>query len=234
MKRLLPLLLILLLLLAACGKQPDTAANNNTETSAESSDQGEPRADESAFPPEQTAGAAEPDAPAQEGPDENELPIMTDGPIAPVDGVPAIGGGTVTLDGISSYLRVDLPEGWTWEQAGGTAEGTVYGLWPEDDPDFKVELHCWPDKFAMCGTGVTFQDYMLPNGQKATLATEEIGDELNWILILPESPDAFTIQFCVKTELYEAHRAELELLLGTIRQGVRAELTVVTPELADG
>ena len=113
-------------------------------------------------------------------------------------------------------------------------DGTVYGLWPEDDPDFKVELHCWPDKFAMCGTGVTFQDYMLPNGQKATLATEEIGDELNWILILPESPDAFTIQFCVKTELYEAHRAELELLLGTIRQGVRAELTVVTPELADG
>lgn len=230
MKRILPLLLILLLLLAACGEQPDTAANNNTEASAESPDQGETRADESAPSPEQTAGAAEPDAPAQEGPDENELPIMTDGPIAPVDGVPAIGGGTVTLDGISSYLRVDLPEGWTWEQAGGTAEGTVYGLWPEDDPDFKVELHYWPQKFAMCGTGVTFQDYTLPNGEKATLAYEQIGGEFSWVLILPEAPDSFTIQFAVPYSLYEAHRMELELMLGTIRQGVRAQLDVVSPE----
>ena len=216
MKRLLPLLLCLVLLLAACGTAPEPKQGDAPEPSVL---------------PEQTGEAA----PADPGPEEDELPPLTgDGPSAPNDGVPTIGGGTVTLDGISSYLRVDLPEGWTWAQAGGTVDGTVYGLWPEDDPDFKVELHCWPDKFAMCGTGVTFQDYMLPNGQKATLATEEIGDELNWILILPESPDAFTVQFCVKTELYEAHRAELELLLGTIRQGVRAELTVVTPELADG
>ena len=153
-----------------------------------------------------------------------------DGLFTPDDGVPTIGGGTVTLDGISSYLRVDLPEGWTWAQAGGTPTGTVYGLWPEADPDFKVELHYWPEKFAMCGTGVTIQDYTLPNGEKATLAYERIGDGISWVLILPEAPDSFTIQFAVPYSLYESHRAELELLLGTIRQGVLAHPDVVTPE----
>ena len=212
MKRLLPLLLILILLLSACGA---------------------PQTDEGgqALPPTEETPAPETPVPAKEGPDEDELPILTDdGLITPYDGVPTIGGETVTLDGISSYLRVDLPEGWTWAQAGGTPEGTVYGLWPETDPDFKVELHYWPEKFAMCGTGVTFQDYTLPNGEKATLAYERIDEEISWVLILPEAPDSFTIQFAVPYSLYESHRAELELLLGTIRQGVLAHPDVVTPE----
>ena len=217
MKRLLPLILILILLLSACGSAPRDEA------------------EQSPAPEDETAEEPAPDG---EGPDPDELPILTDdghfapddGHFTPDDGVPTLGGGTVTLDGISSYLRVDLPEGWTWAQAGGTPTGTVYGLWPEADPDFKVELHYWPEKFAMCGTGVTIQDYMLPNGEKATLAYERIDEEISWVLILPEAPDSFTIQFAVPYSLYESHRAELELLLGTIRQGVLAHPDVVTPE----
>jgi hypothetical protein len=86
----------------------------------------------------------------------------------------------------------------------------------------------------MCGTGVTFQDYTLPNGQKATLATEQIGEDFTWILNLPESPDSFTVQFTAPYALYEAHRAELELLLGTLQQGVLAHPDVVPVEEATG
>ena len=227
MKRILPLFLLLALLLSACGGVS-------------------PAGEDPTLPPEELS------APGGEGPEEDELPILTDGdspdedelPILTDDGLavpsaspapaeekaPALSGTELTLDGLSSYLRVTLPEGWTWAQAGGAVEGTVYGLWPEADPDFKVELHFWPEKFAMCGTGVTVQDYVLPGGQKAALATEENGETLFWTLILPEAPDSFTIQFSGDKALYEAHRAELELLLGTIRQGVRADLNVVTPE----
>ena len=224
MKRVLPLLLALLLL-AACGAAPEA---------------------EQALPPESEPGV--PDAPSptpHEGPDEDELPILTgeesaapaedegESP-APALPSPAV---TVTLDGISSYLRVTLPESWTWEQAGGTVDGTVYALYPEDDPGFKVELRRWPDGFGMCGTDVTFQEYTLPDGQKATLAYERTGEDFTWILILPESPDSFTVQFTSPYALYEAHRAELEQLLGTIQLGVLASLDgpdVVEPEEATG
>ena len=219
MKKLLPLLLILLLLLSACGapaEQPDPAPEETPE-----SEPGTPEA------PEPTT---------LEGMDEDELPIFPadgSGPAREED-APALGEETVTLDGIDSYLRVTLPEGWTWAQAAGAVEGTVYGLWPEDDPDFKVELHWWPERFAMCGTGVTFQDYTLPNGQKATLAYERIGEDFCWTLILPESPDSFTIQFNAPYALYEAHRAELEQMLGTLQQGVLAHPDVVPVEEATG
>lgn len=219
MKKLLPLLLILLLLLSACGapaEQPDPAPEETPE-----SEPGTPE---------------EPEPTTLEGMDEDELPIFpAEGSASPEkEDAPALGEETVTLDGTDSYLRLTLPQGWTWAQAAGTQEGTVYGLWPEDDPDFKVELHWWPERFAMCGTGVTFQDYTLPDGQKASLAYERIGEDFTWILILPESPDSFTVQFTAPYALYEAHRAELEQLLGTLQQGVLAHPDVVPVEEATG
>ena len=209
MKRMLPLLLALALLLAACGAPTDKAQT---------------------LPPDSETDAQEEAAPApDDGTDEDELPILVlSNPQEAA--APTLGDRAVTLDGLDSYLRVTLPQGWAWEQAAGTVEGTVYGLYPENDPDFKVELHYWPNRFGMCGTGVTFQDYTLPDGRTATLATEEIAGSLSWTLILPESPDSFTVQFTADMALYEAHRAELELMLGTIQQGVLAGLDVVQPE----
>lgn len=207
MERILPLLLAALLLLSACGAVP-----------------AEPAGAPDVIPPASETSAPAPVQPTpHEGPDEDELPILTD---LPEGGeAPAPGGETVTLDGSDSFLRVVLPEGWTWAQAGGTEKGTVYGLWPEDDPAFRVELHLWPENsFGMCGTGVTYEDYALPNGETATLATETNSGWLNWILILPQAPDCFTIQFGVETAVYEAHRDELELLLGTVQHGVLAGL----------
>ena len=217
MKKLIPFLLILSLLLAACGGAAQPAPSQPEPAKTESSP------------------ASPSPSPAEETPSlEFELPLIGDGPLTPAGELPVLSEETVTLDGIASYLRLTLPEGWTWAQAAGTVDGTVYGLWPEEDPAFKLELHYWPDRFAMCGTGVSFTDYPLPDGKTATLATEQIGEDLTWILILPESPDSFTVQFVGPQALYEAHRAELELLLSTLQQGVKAQLDVVQPGTVTG
>ena len=217
MKKLIPFLLILSLLLAACGGAAQPAPS-----------QPEPAKTES-------APASPSPSPAEETPSQEfELPLIGDEPLTPAGELPVLSEETVTLDGIASYLRLTLPEGWTWAQAGGTQEGTVYALYPESDPAFKVELHYWPQRFGMCGTGVTFEDFSLPDGKTATLATEQIGEELMWTLILPESPDSFTIQFVAPAALYESHQAELELLLSTLQQGVKAQLDVVQPGTVTG
>ena len=218
MKKLIPLLLILSLLLAACGSVVPPA-------------QSEPQAEKTEAAP---ASSTPSPSPTEAQPQEFELPVLGSESLPPVGELPALGTEIVTLDGISSYLRLTLPEGWTWEQAAGTQEGTVYGLYPEKDPAFKVELHYWPQRFGMCGTGVSFEDFSLPDGKTATLATEQMGEELMWTLILPESPDSFTIQFVASNALYEAHRAELELLLSTLQQGVKAQLDVVQPGTVTG
>ena len=151
MKKLIPFLLILSLLLAACGGAAQPAQSEARPAKTES------------------APASPSPSPAEETPaQEFELPLLGDEPLTPAGELPALGTEIVTLDGISSYLRVTLPEGWTWEQAAGTQEGTVYALYPESDPAFKVELHYWPQRFAMCGTGVTSEDFSLPGGKTAT------------------------------------------------------------------
>lgn len=220
MKKLIPFLLILSLLLAACGSVVPPAQSEPQPTKTES------------------VPASPSPSPTEAQPQEFELPVLGSESLPPVGELPALGTEIVTLDGISSYLRLTLPEGWTWEQAAGTQEGTVYGLYPEKDPAFKVELHYWAEGFpGLCGIGMSFSDYTLPDGRKANITYEISDEEIWWWMILPESPDAFSIQFGVPYALYEAHRAELEQMLGTIQLGVLASLDgpdVVETEEATG
>ena len=204
MKRTLLPLLLCFLLLCACGKEA-----GNEPAPAEASPEEEGLA-EGIFREEDDEGL--------------ELPILSLKETAtPVSPEPELSQTVVTLDGISSYLRLTLPQGWSWREGEENADRHALELYPDDQPDFTVELVLWKDRFGMCGTGVSFSDYPLPNGQTATLAAEEVGDSLIWTLILPESPDSFTIQFSGNRTAFAQRQAELDLMLSTLQQGVRAE-----------
>ena len=208
MKKYLPILLAVLLL-SACGAAPETAMPETTpaETATESS------------APE--AEAAQTETPAE--PEESEAPaeVEEEGPMTE-ETAPTAEPESVTLDGVSSYLRLTLPEGWTWkEEESGLGLRSLVLCAPTDD-GFQAELVLW-DFFGMCGTGVEFREIELADGMHATLATEVNGGYLWWTLILPPSPDQFTLQFGAEREVCEAHQAELDEILDSIRIGVLAE-----------
>ena len=136
------------------------------------------------------------------------------------------GGETVTLDGLDSYLRLTLPENWSWAEGETGESRRSLLLAPPTNDGFRLELVCW-DSFGMCGTGVDFSDYTLPDGRTATLAVEKSGGQVWWTLILPESPDQFTIQFGAPQSVLDAHQAELDAMLETLQLG---ELSHIPPQ----
>ena len=132
-------------------------------------------------------------------------------------------GETVTLDGVDSYLRLTLPEGWDWTEGETVEDRASLVLTPRTNDGFRVELVCW-DSFGMCGTGVDFSEYTLPDGRTATLAVEKNNGQVWWTLILPESPDQFTIQFQASESVLKDHQNELDAMLESLQLGALSQL----------
>lgn len=203
MKKLIPILLILLLL-SACGAPGKAGQPADT------------------LPPATEEPVTEAPAAPEQTEEETEMPIATPIPL----------GAIVTLDGLDSYLRLTLPEGWTWVD-----EGAAYGLHsilliPPTDDGFEIRAVYW-DTFGMCGTGVSFEKITLASGTEATLATERTKDMVWWTLILPPNPDQFTLQFNAPQDTLDTHQAEIDAILASLQTGVLAHTTTITPPVAD-
>ncbi len=125
---------------------------------------------------------------------------------------------TVTLDGRDSYLRLTLPENWSWTEGETVEDRSTLILTPTTNDGFRVDLVWWAS-FGMCGTGVDFSEYTLPDGRTATLAVDKSGDQVWWTLILPDSPDQFTIQFGAPQSVIDAHQAEIDAMLESLQLG---------------
>ena len=165
-------------------------------------------------------------------PDPTEAPELTAAPAPPVDSgkteeeMDDMNKETVTLDGRDSYLRLTLPEGWDWTEGETVEDRSALILTPRTNDGFRVELVWW-GFFGMCGTGVDFSEYTLPDGRTATLAVDKSGDQVWWTLILPDSPDQFTIQFGAPQSVIDAHQAEFDAMLESLQLG---ELSHIPPQ----
>ena len=130
---------------------------------------------------------------------------------------------TVTLDGRDSYLRLTLPENWSWTEGETVEDRSTLILTPTTNDGFRVDLVWWAS-FGMCGTGVDFSEYTLPDGRTATLAVDKSGDQVWWTLILPDSPDQFTIQFGAPQSVIDAHQAEIDAMLESLQLGALSHI----------
>lgn len=165
-------------------------------------------------------------------PDPTEAPELTEAPAPTADSgkteeeMDDMNKETVTLDGLDSYLRLTLPEGWDWTEGDAHEDRSSLILTPRTNDGFRVELVWWAS-FGMCGTGVDFSEYTLPDGRTATLAVDKSGDQVWWTLILPDSPDQFTIQFGAPQSVIDAHQAEIDAMLESLQLG---ELSHIPPQ----
>lgn len=162
-------------------------------------------------------------------PDPTEAPELTEAPAPTADSgkteeeMDDMNKETVTLDGLDSYLRLTLPEGWDWTEGETVEDRSSLILTPRTNDGFRVELVWWAS-FGMCGTGVDFSEYTLPDGRTATLAVDKSGDQVWWTLILPESPDQFTIQFGAPQSVIDAHQAEIDAMLESLQLGALSHI----------
>lgn len=165
-------------------------------------------------------------------PDPTEAPELTEAPAPTADSgkteeeMDDMNKETVTLDGRDSYLRLTLPEDWDWTEGETVEDRSSLILTPRTNDGFRVELVWWAS-FGMCGTGVDFSEYTLPDGRTATLAVDKSGDQVWWTLILPDSPDQFTIQFGAPQSVIDAHQAEIDAMLESLQLG---ELSHIPPQ----
>ena len=162
-------------------------------------------------------------------PDPTEAPELTAAPAPTADSgkteeeMDDLNKETVPLDGRDSYLRLTLPEGWDWTEGETVEDRSSLILTPRTNDGFRVELVWW-GFFGMCGTGVDFSEYTLPDGRTATLAVDKSGDQVWWTLILPDSPDQFTIQFGAPQSVIDAHQAEIDAMLESLQLGALSHI----------
>ena len=185
MKRILFSVIILALLLTAC-------TGRSTEA---------PRVTES---PESAAGSTP----------ESTSPAAAPTPFAPPPVSGSEAAGSLRVNGASSVLTLEPPEGWTWEAVDGEHAGVA--LWPELGEDFRVTATYWPDGFARCGTGVTEREVHVGENIPAVLMTEDAGGTMTWTLLLRADED-FVLSCTAGGARFEAYSGGLNELLASLR-----------------
>ena len=72
-------------------------------------------------------------------------------------------------------MKLELPEGWSWEQVSDNGTDKTEGIrfYKTDDPTVSYTLLCWTGGYGICGTGVTSEEITLANGMKVWQHTEE-------------------------------------------------------------
>lgn len=126
-------------------------------------------------------------------------------------------GGTLMWRQGEAGIQLTLPEGWRGDFYQNEAgRGVSFG---PADKALRFELLYHEDTPAICGTGVTFSDQQLKNGDMVAFATEKIGDEVSLHIFFGEEYEHYRLDGSVPAAKWPEYRQELTDILGTVKLG---------------
>ena len=122
-------------------------------------------------------------------------------------------------------MSLVIPEGWEYEIQTKEMKAREDGLvlcgidfWPSEHPEARLEFGYWPNRIAMCGTGVTIEDVDFGGGLSATRYTETIEGTV-WLTLIydhvGEQPYSFVLQGDIDEALWEQYESEIMDIAGT-------------------
>ena len=123
-------------------------------------------------------------------------------------------------------MKLDLPEGWSWEQVSDNGTDKTEGIrfYKTDDPTVSYTLLCWTGGYGICGTGVTSEEITLANGMKVWQHTEENTEKGTMVMadiFFEDVPGSYVASpsDTMTTEVWNANRDALLSILGTAQIG---------------
>jgi len=123
-------------------------------------------------------------------------------------------------------MMLELPEGWSWENAGDNGTNKTEGIrfYKTDDPTVSYTLLCWTGGYGICGTGVTSEEITLANGMKVWQHTEEDTEKGTMgmaDIFFEDVPGSYVASpsETMTTEVWNANRDALLGILGTVQLG---------------
>ena len=123
-------------------------------------------------------------------------------------------------------MMLELPEGWSWENAGDNGTNKTEGIrfYKTDDPTVSYTLLCWTGGYGICGTGVTSEEITLANGMKVWQHTEEDTEKGTMVMadiFFEDVPGSYVASpsETMTTEVWNANRDALLSILGTAQIG---------------
>ena len=134
---------------------------------------------------------------------------------------PVVKNFEAKVEGKQVRMQLNLFPGWEAQEVAYTGEeysGCGLLLRCATDAELEVNINYYPYSFAMCGTGVDFENIIMNNGQPATLATEKRHDGGIWVTLIMGDmtrEDSFVAQYHLTKEQKNLYQHDiLDMLLG--------------------
>ena len=113
-------------------------------------------------------------------------------------------------------IALNLPEDWAYETIPLTEERGGIEFWHEDAPDSRMGLYYLTDPFGICGTGVTREELVFPDGSTANLYWETLEDVSYAYVFFSDTPGEYLFEaHYLPTEFWEEQRETILTILGT-------------------